>query len=84
MLLMDLFHRASRGQDTRIGRECQFCRNMDPDFFRRRPMDRLVQSKLADVASAHMTEEGYVKHRIAELVKKQAAMTDVASLRRSA
>ena len=81
---MDLFHRPSRGQDTRIGRECQFCRNMDPDFLRRHPMDRLVQAKLEDVASAHMTEEGYVKHRIAELTKKQAAMTTGSVLPRSA
>jgi hypothetical protein len=47
-------------------------------------MDRLVQSKLQDVASAHMTEEGYVKHRIAELVKKQATMTTGTALPRSA
>jgi len=81
---MDLFHRPSRVQDTRTGRECQFCRNMDPDFSRRRPMDRMVQSKLEDVASAHMTEEGYVKHRIAELIKKQAAMATGSALPRSA
>ena len=81
---MDLFHRPSHGHDTRNGRECQFCRNMDPDFPRRHPMDRLVQSKLEDVASAHMTEEGYVKHRIAELIKKQAAMNVGAALPRSA
>lgn len=81
---MDLFHRPSRGQDTRTGRECQFCRNMDPDFLRRRPMDRLVQSKLEDVASAHMTEEGYVKHRIAELNKRQAEMRTGGILPRSA
>jgi len=81
---MDLFHRPSRGQDTRTGRECQFCRNMDPAFFGRQPMDRLVQSKLEDVASAHMTEEGYLKHRIAELVKKQAAMSTGSALPRSA
>lgn len=81
---MDIFHRPSRGQDTRIGRECQFCRNLDPDFSRRRPIDRLVQSKLDDVASAHMTEEGYVKHRIVELSRKQAAMATGATLLRSA
>jgi hypothetical protein len=81
---MDLFHRPSRGQDTRTGRECQFCRSMDPNFHGRRPIDRLVQSKLDDVASAHMTEEGYVKHRIAELIKRQAAMVSAGALPRSA
>jgi len=81
---MDSFHRSLHGQDTRNGRECQFCRNMDPDFLQRRPIDRLVQAKLQDVASAHITEEGYVKHRIAELVKKQAAMSARSALLRSA
>ena len=81
---MDSFHRSLHGQDTRNGRECQFCRHMDPNFLQRRPMDRLVQAKLQDIASAHMTEEGYVKHRIAELVKKQAAMSPRTALPRSA
>jgi hypothetical protein len=35
-------------------------------------MDRLVLSKLDDTASAHLTEDGYVKHRIAELMNKRA------------
>jgi len=70
---MDRFHRSSRGEDTRNGRECQFCHAMDPDFGRRMPMDRLVHSTLDDTASAHLTEEGYVKHRIAELVRKRSS-----------
>jgi len=81
---MDIFHRPSRGQDTRIGRECQFCRNFDPAYLSRRPMDRLVQSQLGDTASAHMTEEGYLKHRLVELSRKQASMTTGAALPRSA
>lgn len=66
---MDLFHRKYQGIDTRTGRDCQFCRQADPDFAKRKPMDRLVQSD--DIASAHLTEDGYVKHRIAELMKKR-------------
>ena len=69
---MDPFHRKSQGNDTRTGRDCQFCRQADPDFAERKPMDRLVQSKLDDIASAHLTEDGYVKHRIAELMKKRS------------
>ena len=70
---MDLYHRDSRGKDTPIGRDCQFCRSADPEFSQRKPIDRLVQSKLGDTASAHLSEDGYVKHRIAELAKKHSA-----------
>lgn len=80
---MDLFHRQHEHTDTRSGRECSFCSTMDPDFATRRPIDRMVVPKLDDTASAHLTEDGYVKHRIAELVKKQAAMF-AAPLQRSA
>ena len=68
------FHRDSRGQDTRNGRECKFCSSADPDFYKRQPMDRLVQEKLDDSAAAHFTEDGYVRHRIAELLQKRGAV----------
>jgi len=35
-------------------------------------MDRLVQSTQEDVAAAHLTEDGYVRHRIAELARKRS------------
>jgi hypothetical protein len=69
------FHRDSRGQDTRNGRECQFCSSADPEFHQRKPMDRMVQSKLDDSAAAHFTEDGYVRHRIAELLQKRSAIS---------
>jgi len=71
---MDLFHRKSqvKGKDTPTGRDCQFCYRADPDFTKRDPMDRLVLCKSDDTAAAHLTEDGYVKHRIAELLKKRA------------
>ena len=68
---MDLFHRTSKGKDTRTGRDCEFCCHVDPDFSQRDPMDRLVLSQLDDSAAAHLTEDGYVRHRIAELVMKK-------------
>ncbi len=74
---MDLFHRKSLGKDTPTGRDCQFCCQVDPDFAKRDPMDRLVLSKLDDSAAAHITEDGYIRHRIAELLKKRAlGLTD--------
>ena len=54
-------------QDIRTGRDCQFCRRSDPDFGKRKPMDRLVCSKQHDTAAAHMTENGYVRHRMLEI-----------------
>jgi hypothetical protein len=71
---MDLFHRKLEGKskDTPSGRDCQFCYRVDPDFAKRDPMDRLVLSMLDDTAAAHLTEDGYVKHRIAELLTKRA------------
>jgi hypothetical protein len=73
-VIMDLFHRKSqgKGKDTPTGRDCQFCYRVDPDFTQREPMDRLVLSMLDDTAAAHLTEDGYVKHRIAELTRKRA------------
>jgi hypothetical protein len=69
---MDLLHRKPEAKDFRMGRDCQFCANADPSFGQRKPMDRMVQPKMEDIAAAHLTEEGYVKHRIAELMKKPA------------
>jgi hypothetical protein len=67
---MDFYHRSLEGRDTRHGRECQFCRQSDPDFEKRKPLDRLVQSEQSDSASGHLTEDGYVKHRMTELLKR--------------
>jgi hypothetical protein len=77
------FHRHPEHSDTRSGRECSFCSTMDPDFASRRPIDRMVIYKLDDSASAHLSEDGYVKHRIAELMKKRAVIIS-APLQRSA
>jgi hypothetical protein len=73
-VIMDLFHRKVEGKskDTPTGRDCQFCHRVDPDFSKRDPMDRVVLSMLDDSAGAHLTEDGYVKHRIAELLNKQS------------
>jgi len=70
---MDLFHRQPKGNDIHTGRDCRFCLQADADFAKRNPMDRLVASNLEDVASAHLTEEGHVQHRLAELRRKRAA-----------
>jgi hypothetical protein len=53
-------------QDTRTGRDCEFCRHSDPDFEKRNPADRLVRPK-GDTATGHLTENGYVRHLMLEI-----------------
>jgi hypothetical protein len=60
-------------QDTGTGSDCRFCQDSDPSFENRNPMDRLVCSKRDDTAGAHMTENGYVRHRMLELEARLAA-----------
>jgi hypothetical protein len=67
---MDLVHRKPQHSDTRTGRDCGFCRRTDPDFSQRKPMDRLVGKELDDTAAAHLTEDGYVKHRMLEMTAR--------------
>ncbi len=53
--------------DTRSSRPCEFCREFDPQFRERRPLDQMVASSRKAIASAHLTEDGYVCHRMLEL-----------------
>jgi hypothetical protein len=53
--------------DTRSSRPCEFCRDLDPQFRQRRPVDQMVACSRKAIASAHLTEDGYVRHRMLEL-----------------
>ncbi len=53
--------------DTRSSRPCEYCREFDAQFRERRPLDQMVASSRKAVASAHLTEDGYVRHRMLEL-----------------
>jgi len=53
--------------DTRSSRPCEFCRELDPEFQGRRPLDQMVATTRKAIASAHLTEDGYVRHRMLEL-----------------
>ena len=74
---MDFVHRKPQQSDFRMGRECQFCHHHDPDFSRRKPIDRLVTATLDDTAAAHLTEDGYVKHRMLELQTRYGVTSSV-------
>ena len=63
--------------DTRSGRLCEFCREFDPQFPERRPLDQMVATSRKAIASAHLTEDGYVRHRMLELrrISSRAPLT---------
>ena len=64
---MDSLHRKPQPKETRAGHDCQFCRQFDPRFGKHDSMDRLVCAELYDTATAHMTENGEIKHRLLEI-----------------
>jgi hypothetical protein len=53
--------------DLPSGRPCEFCKRLDPEFERRNAIDQLVAATAHDLASSHLTEDGHVRHRLAEL-----------------
>lgn len=53
--------------EVRSCKPCEFCKELDPQFPQRHPLDQMVGASRRSVASAHLTEDGYVQHRILEL-----------------
>jgi hypothetical protein len=66
-IIMDGFHRKPHHREPRTGRDCQYCQSFDSEFGKRIPADKLVYTEMDDTARAHMTEDGYVKHRMLEI-----------------
>lgn len=58
---------AKKRFEVRSSRPCEFCKELDPQFPHRHPMDQMVGASRKSTASAHLTEDGYVRHRIVEL-----------------
>ncbi|HZE27649.1 MAG TPA: hypothetical protein VE083_09690 [Terriglobales bacterium] len=69
---MDSYHRQPLRKDYRTGRDCQFCLEFDPDFAKRRPIDRCVEGDMENSATSHLSEDGHVRHRMFELAQKRA------------
>lgn len=57
----------SKRFEVRSGRLCEFCKELDPRFPERNPFDQMVGANRKSSASAHLTEDGYVRHRMLEL-----------------
>jgi hypothetical protein len=53
--------------EVRSSRVCEFCQQLDPKFGHRHPMDQMVGLTRKSTAAAHLTEDGYVQHRLVEL-----------------
>lgn len=60
---------ASKRFEVRSSRPCEFCKELDPQFPHRHPLDQMVGVSRKSTASAHLTEDGYVRHRIVELTR---------------
>jgi hypothetical protein len=58
--------------EVRSSRPCEFCKELDPQFPHRHPLDQAVSFGRKSTASAHLTEDGYVRHRIVELTRLAA------------
>ena len=61
-----------RRMEVGSSRPCEFCKEMDPQFPHRQPLDQMVSISRKTTASAHLTEDGYVRHRIVELTRLAA------------
>ena len=72
---MEPLHRKNPAFDPKIGRDCRFCQKLDPQFNQRNPIDKRVQETMGDTAAAHLTEDGYVKHRLTELARMRGIIT---------
>jgi hypothetical protein len=53
--------------EVRSCKPCEFCKKLDPQFPERHPLDQMVGASRRSTASAHLTEDGYVRHRILEV-----------------
>ena len=70
---MDSYHRKPQRSEQSTGRDCQFCAAFDPNFEKRRAVDRWVHGTPHESASSHLSENGYVLHLISELAKRRSA-----------
>ena len=53
--------------ELRSSRPCEFCKELDPQFPHRHPLDQVVSVSRKTSAASHLTEDGYVRHRMVEL-----------------
>lgn len=60
--------------EVRSSRPCEFCKELDPQFPHRHPMDQMVAVSRKVAASSHLTEDGYVRHRMVELSRLASRM----------
>ena len=58
---------ANKRFEVRSSRPCEFCRELDPQFPHRHPLDQVVGVSRQNTAAAHLTEDGYIRHRMVEL-----------------
>ena len=67
---MDPLNSEPLPKETRTGRDCQFCRCFGPEFGKRDLMDRLVHSEVQHTATARLTKNDHIKHRLLEITMR--------------
>ena len=68
------YHRKATKHETRSARICSFCQLSDPAFGSRKAVDQMILCGMLESARAHVTEEGFLRHRMAELRLMAARM----------
>jgi len=81
---MDSYHRRVPRNEQRIGRDCQFCATLDPNFAKRNAVDRWVQGHPKDSAVSHLSENGHVLHLMFEIIRKKSRTQESGDLVKSA
>ena len=61
------YHRQATKHETRSAHMCSFCQLTDPGFNTRKAVDQVILCGMLESARAHVTEEGFLRHRMAEL-----------------
>jgi hypothetical protein len=71
---------AKKRFEVRSSKPCEFCQQLDPQFPRRHPLDQAIgANRKTSSASAHLTEDGYVRHRILELNQRVSRLPRTAA-----
>lgn len=61
------YHREANKHEIRSSHLCAFCQLSDPGFTARKTVDQMILCGMRESARAHVTEEGFLRHRMAEL-----------------
>ena len=68
---MDSLHCKPQLKETRSGRDCPFCKEFDPGFGKRDPIDKLVSAEPNETSTSHLSVNGEIKHCLLEIKMRE-------------